>query len=83
MPREKEITAFYYFFIFSLVICCIQKKNTILWSTKQPDNCDVFSTVMLTKYNVSLLFCMYEPHESTCDVMYCRERRHLYYGGQI
>jgi hypothetical protein len=20
---------------------------------------------------------------STCDVMYCRQRRHLYYGGQI
>jgi hypothetical protein len=31
--------------------------------------------------DISWVDCAYKS--STCDVMYCRKRRHLYYGGEI
>jgi hypothetical protein len=31
---------------------------------------------LMSRLSLQVFYC-------TCDVMYCRQRRHLYYGGQI
>jgi hypothetical protein len=34
-------------------------------------------------YTIDILWVYCDYKSSTCDVMHCRQRRHLYYGGQI
>jgi hypothetical protein len=42
----------------------------------------ISQTFLWVKYiDISLVYWAYKS--STCDVMYRRQRRHLYYGGQI
>jgi hypothetical protein len=37
----------------------------------------------LPDFTIDISWVDWSYKSSTCDVMYCRQRRHLYYGGQI
>jgi hypothetical protein len=63
--------------------------NITKWQIRQQsDAIAKFSTSKFTVWgeltlNIDISWVDWAYRSSTCDVMYCRQRRHLYYGGQI